>query len=574
MQFKLPNTLSKILLSFLLLFISISRLEAYPDQERAALSSLLSSQATSMALESNKYLYVTYGTGIKRIDLSTWELATDQIPDLTDRTSSNGPNLTGTINGLAVKDRTLFATQSDGDIIIVDLDHVTSVPTTVHITSGSSGALGAVVADPETGTDDDKLYILDKATNGVYIYDISLQTASRFSLLDELAVSVAPTSLVFMANTDVPDKIFITSSAGLVFTIYEGTASVGGRTRLSPTSKELPSAALTPDNKFLLVVNSTDNKVHVIDAGSLLEVDTDTDSTSNKAILLPDNGSLKSISIINVTHPTDTYAYVTGANGVSVIDLNISNGTFDLPVSVLDFNHTGPSDTAYNPMAITSPGLITSTVDHNLITSNGNATFSVISDNPFVTIGSSSLGTGTLSSTGSYTLTFQSDEVGTYSVKVGGSLISSGTSAGAGTGTEVASGTISTADEDVTTSSISYNSSLYSEGENLIYIFVTDSNGNIGHDAKTITVDTPPPPVTITSTGFGNNFITVTFNRLTTSDLNHYNIYVATSASAVQTATTASATVSQPSSGSSVTATVSGLTNLTTYYVAIESVDN
>ncbi len=566
MRSKSRNTLFRILASLLALFF-LGKAYAYPDQERAALS-LISSQATAMALESNKYLYTTFGTGISRIDLSTWALAADQIPALTDLSSSGGTNLTGTIAGLAIRNRTLFATQSDGDLIIVDLDHVTNRPTTVDLGSSS---LGALVADPETGADDDKLYILDKTTNAVLIYDIGARVVTAsFALLDELGTSIAPLSIVFDAEENAADKIFVTSSASLVFLVNEGVASVGGRVRVSSTTTELSSAAVDSDHDFLFVVNTPNSKVHVIDIPSFLEVDTDVADTGNKGIPLSANGNLKSVSVVDVSDPTDTYAYVTGTSGMSVINLNISSGTFNAP-TVLDFTDTGGSDVVDNPLSLSSaPGLLISTSDGNLITSNGNASFSIVSDNPFVTIASSSLGSGSLSTTGSYTLTFQSDETGTYAVKVGGSL----TSAGAGTGTEVTTGSVGTADANLTTASINYSSSLYTEGTNRIYVFVTDSDGNIGHDAIDITVDTPPPAVTINSTGFGNGFVTVNFDRLSTSDIDYYNLYVSTDPDAVNTMTTASATVDHPSSGTTVTGRISGLTNLTTYYVAVAAVDN
>lgn len=567
MPSKLPNIWFKICLSF---FLISSRLAfSYPDQEKANLTGLLSSQATAMALENNDFLYVTFGTGISRVDLSSWELAEDQIPALTNLSASGGSNLTGTINGLAVRDRTLFATQSDGDLIVVDLDDVTSRPVTIDL---GSSVLGAVVADPESGSDDDKLYIIDDTQNAVLIYDIGDEAIVASVLMtDELGVAASPNSLLFVVEDNGADKVFVTSDSGLVILIQEGVASIGGRVHVSSTSENLIAAAVDPDHDFLFVVNSTETKVHVINTTSLLEVDNDAADTTNKAILLSQNGSLKSVLAVEVTDPVDTYLYVTGSAGISVIDLNISNGVFNLP-DVIDFSDTGVSDTENDPLTLnssTAPGPIIITSNADIITSNGNASFSVLSENPFVSIGSSSLGTGSLTVDGTYTLTFQSDEVGTYSVRVGATLNSSGSV----TGTEIATGSVSTADTDITTSSIAYNASLYTEGDNQIFIFVTDADGNVGHDAKIISVDTPPPAVTIRSTGFGDGFVTVNFDRLTTSDIDSYNIYVSTDAAEVTAATTATTSVDHPSSGSSVIATISGLTNLTTYYIAVEAVD-
>jgi hypothetical protein len=87
-------------------------------------------------------------------------------------------------------------------------------------------------------------------------------------------------------------------------------------------------------------------------------------------------------------------------------------------------------------------------------------------------------------------------------------------------------------------------------------------------------VDLPPGTITIEDTGFGNGRIYLYFSRLTASDINHYNMYVSTDPLEVRTMTTVSASISQPSSGSTVTGVVSGLANGSVYYMAVEGVDN
>ena len=75
------------------------------------------------------------------------------------------------------------------------------------------------------------------------------------------------------------------------------------------------------------------------------------------------------------------------------------------------------------------------------------------------------------------------------------------------------------------------------------------------------------------SAGFGNTRIYVNFDRLTESDMASYNVYVSTDRDEVLSMTDPTATVSQASSGSTMTAEVGGLVNGTTYFIAMEGVD-
>src|SRR5262249_40666449 len=151
---------------------------------------------------------------------------------------------------------------------------------------------------------------------------------------------------------------------------------------------------------------------------------------------------------------------------------------------------------------------------------DSNAAISVITENPFVSISATSLGGGSLSTNGTFNITFQSDETGNFRVVVGGDS--------SGNGTEVANanGTVDTALTDVITPDITFDASTFAEGTNRVFIFVTDSSGFVGRDAVDIDVNTPPPGIEVVSTDFGDQKIFVTFKRLTASDIDHYNLYI------------------------------------------------
>ncbi len=542
--------------------------EAFPDQEKAALADLISSQATSFLLEDDQFFYLAFGDTISRVDTQTWELASEQIPDLVDNSSDGGNDLTGDVAGLAIRGNSLFISQTDGDLLTVDLDTITDEPSTVQIIDGT---LGGIVADNESSASDDQLYLLDKTNNALIVYDIGGETITSISLLNGTS-TVAPVAAVFVpfptdSSSSTTDKIFVTTNSGILFVINEGASSVSGIITLFDTTKEMPAAAVTPGGDFLLVVNADDTAVHVIATATNLEVDTDAGTGGTNPIALPDNGNLEGIVVTEVANPDDVYAYVSGSSGISVIDLNIATGSVFNEPTLIDFNDEGGGDDEHDPLEIISPGpvVVSSLSDGYVYTSNGNATVSVITENPFVTIGSTSLGEDPLTVGGSFTVTFQSDETGTYSVRVGGDQTANGT--------EVTSGPVDTADSDVTTAAISYDSSIFGEGTNRVFVFVTDTDGNLGRDAVDITVDTPPPGVEILGTNFGNEKIYVTFTRLTASDMDHYNVYVDADPSVIATKTEAAGTLAQPSSGDTIEAKVVNLTNGVTYYIGIEGVD-
>ncbi|MBI2068321.1 MAG: hypothetical protein HYT77_09955 [Deltaproteobacteria bacterium] len=562
----------------LILFLAGGILFAYPDSERAPSSlsepplNLVSSQADFMVIDNDNYLFVSFGSTIKRIDLETWTLASEQVPALQDNSKeTGGQDLRGDIKGLSLRGSTLFAAQADGDLIVINLSKITENPRSIDL---GSDTLGQVVADQETASDDDKLYIADTTNNAILIYDISDEkVTTTISLKDAQGTGIKPVALTLAqfpsasSNTST-DTLYVTTDKGKVFVIDEGSTAVTATITLATTDKSLPALATSPERNFLFVVNSTDSSLHVINTLNDTEVDTSLSQSGTNPISLSPNGSLKGVAVTSVTDPTDIYAYVTGSGGVSVVDLDLGTSSFD-SFTVKDFNDTGSSDTEDNPLPLSSaPGPIvtTSGSEARLFASLSNAKIAIIQDHPFVTIQSTSLGTSSLTQGGSFTMTFQADEAGTYTVRVGGNRTQSGTS--------VDSGTVSSGNTDQTTATINYDSKTFSEGTNRLFVFVTDSEGNVGRDAVDITVDTPPPAVTIREVGFGNESLYVTFDRLSASDVRSYRIYLDKTDASLATLSSAGS-VSQPAATeSTVTAKISGLDNGDLYQVGVEAVDN
>lgn len=536
---------------------------AFPDQEKAALS-LVSSQATSFIAESDRFLFLSFSNKIFRLDTETFALTSEQVPLLEGEENEGVADAGGDVTGIAIRAGVLFAAQNDGDLLSIDLDDIAAEPQATHLIDGS---LGPMAADPEAPLTDDQLYILNPSGNALIVFDIGDDaTVASIPLVDGLGSPVTPESIVFVPVEGGTDKIYVTSNRGLVFVVNEGGTSLSATITLSATNKDLPAAATGPDGDFLFVVNATDSVVHVIDTATGTEVDTDPIDAGVNPITLNEDGensTLTGILVTEVARPDDIYVYVSGSSGLSVIDPNITLSGLGL-VEVLDFNDTGATDDVEDPLGLSSTprDLVASSVDDGyLYTSNSNATVSVVTDKPFVSITGTSLGDGTFSEGESLALTFQTDVTGSFQVTVGDET------------TQVASGTVGTANADVTTPDIAFDGGLFSEGTNRVYVFVTDAEGLTGRDAVDITVDTPPPGIEVLSTSFGDQKIFLTFRRLDVGDIDHYNLYVDSNAAAVATKTEIAGTLAQPSSGDEVKAKVTGLENGVTYFMGLEAVD-
>ncbi|MBI1908755.1 MAG: hypothetical protein HYS22_01100 [Deltaproteobacteria bacterium] len=567
--------MNRTLLFFSIISLFAAAVFAFPNREKAALNLVSAQGASLLVSEDDRYLYVGFTSAIKRIDTETWLLTGDQVPDLTESKEKEA-DLAGNLKGLALRGGFLFASQDDGDLVKVDLSKIGDKPVVYPV---GQGELGPLVADPETGGEDGKVYVADKTGNKIQVFDISAGKATAVELKDSQNKPVSPVAIAFVpfpttaGEGGEADKIFVTSNEGLVFVIGEGGTTPALIDVDFAHRDDLSSIAVTPDGNFVLVTNSSDATVHVISTLTNNLVDTDGNAANGiTPISLAKNGSPVGVAVASVSNPEDTYAFVTGTNGVSVIDLDLSGTTFVKAV-VTDRNDQGASDTEDDPLAVSStPGPVVASSDGYVYTSNINGSISVITEKPFLTIAKATIldsagaETDKLKRGGSFTLTFSSSDTGNYSIKVGGNR--------SGNGTEIVTGTVDTAATDLTTASIPYdaNSSKFAEGVNRVFVFQAGSGNKSGWDGIDMTVDTPPAVVTITGVDFGNESIYVKFTRLDLADMDHYNITVDRDPAVVLTKTDVASAVSQPSSGD-VSEKIQYLTNGVVYYAAVEGVD-
>ncbi len=205
-----------------------------------------------------------------------------------------------------------------------------------------------------------------------------------------------------------------------------------------------------------------------------------------------------------------------------------------------------------------------------------------LTDRPWITTESFSSGTVAVGDT--IDVTFTSDTDGDWELRDGedGEVLDSG---------EL------TADESVT-ASFEVTDGLLDEGDNEIWIAVTDSSGQEGHDAVTVSIDNPPGEVSLTAdgVGFGDGSIILTFDGNSDADLSGYEVFISLSeftgeedwsagehdfwgdysADTGQYADLSEISVPiehSAAAGEAVEITIEGVTNGVTYYLAVRAVD-
>ncbi|MFH1873648.1 MAG: hypothetical protein ABH859_00470 [Pseudomonadota bacterium] len=550
---------SKILILFLALLLLPGSLLAFPDQERTGLSGAnppydysFTDDITGRVLIDDERLAVCYGETLRLVDMASFAVESDQPPAL-----SVDAGTDGRLRGLAYSSQQnyLYATQNDGDVLRFDLANITATPISISIADGNE--LGPIVID-STGQ---YAYIADNTDYAIHVLELANLTVSKtISVALSSSTTFTFLSALYVSTTS---EVYFTTDKGVVFYLPTSGSNVFQITVDAGLSNRLGSIATTPTGTSVYVTNESDN--------SVAKISTSSHTVTNEIDILP-NLAPTFIVITRVSRPNGggtsaVYAYVAGSQGLTVI-----NTADD---SILDLGTDDTIDNEPLPLSSAPKQLITSSQDDGYIYPIlASLKVAVVTANPWLVIssltyssGSSSVGQGE-----SFTLTFQADEDGTAQIRSGGTVAATGTLLTDDTG---ATSWSVTADTDlVLTFNYDDNSSSFIEGDNDVFIFVTNASSNRGRIATTVKVDTPPPNVTINSTGFGNQKIYVNFNRLTEADLNHYNIYTDTDAAAVLTKTEVSGVVEQTSAGSTLEGSVSGLSNANIYYIAMEAVDD
>jgi len=582
-----------IILLPLACLLSLS-LFAAPDEERTPASggaplTLFASQVSDLFVPQsgdfkNRLILGSISSGIDIIDTETWELFEDQPNDFDN-----------TVGGMALlgNGTSLIVTLANGDLGRIELDEIkeenadvdeanaddSADPRVIFLTDETSGgALTSIVADPDSN--DEVVYFINPDGNLLFSFDLSTE------ILTTIELDSQPNDLVF-ADSSAGEKIYICTQDGNLLVLEAGgtevtTIEVPATDAGLTDDPDLTSITVSPDGNFIYILDPTNSAIWVLDAESDAFLDQQTgNSTDPIRIESDENSNLQDIVIPDVSAFVSVQGFVSGDDGLTILDADDpEDATADRKIIDQD---TGTPD-VLDPLTLTGiPGPVAASTatDRYVYSSNGNGEISVISDNPFITIaaGTSITLDGT---TTTFSLTFQSDEAGTYRVVINSDIEES-------SGTTLISDTTlgeSEVNTDVTTVTINsddFDRDIFEEGTNRVFIFLEDAEGNKGRDAVDISVDRPPPAVTITDSNFGNEKAFVTFNKLTDEDINVYRAVAKEAAS--QTSPTCpgsldftvspkiESTKSHGDCEDSCTIIDRGLTNGTVYCLAVRAED-
>jgi hypothetical protein len=587
------------LLSVLAQIICVNSTFSFPEQLRPIGGptplnfSGITSQATEMAVSSdNRFLVVAFGSSVRIIDLASFDLASSQID-----------NLAATVGGIAIlpNGTSLYMITTDGIMHFTSVDSPVATPTEFNISSalGSSSTPGLMVAGRELG--DTNLFFLDRAQHAVQVFDTSSNTITHTINLQKttptaIAVASFPSSFNPSRTTD---RIFVTTETGILWAIEEDTF---GATQINLAPNDFLSAvAIDPTNDRVYVVDQTTTLIHVlntsdpainIDAGPLAPITLDhIDNDSTKPFV---NINLRFITATLVHNPSGTRLYVSGDNGVTIVNAVVRSDANQDSFNVIDEDGTAEPIPVHGPLdvnALPGPVIATSSSDGNVFTSNQGGSISLISDNPFVTINSADPAGPYNNANPSFSINFNTDENcagakvrirANGDINESGSLLSETTLAG-------------NEAQPLTSSTININTipdpNALIEGENRIFVFVQDCDStqgtgfqnNVGRNSVIINVDRPPPDVTILSTDFGNQKGIVNISRINQADINHYDVFVLQALNQANpscpggldfSAVAPAVSAAQPSSGDSLSITIPNLTNGVFFCAAVQAVDN
>ena len=554
----MPLLLALVAAAALSFFLPLDA-SAYPNAEVAGSGGInppfdmgVNDTVTGFMLFTDERIAVSYGETLRLFNVGRYEADALQPPVLTVDAGTDGR--IAAIAYDSTRDR-IVASQEDGDLVIYDLSDITAEPETFTVVENAE--LGPIAIDGARNV----VYVADNTNSSIRVVNMTSMTLTSTLPLPK-AGSVCNDALF----NDLTDEAWFSTNAGAVVYV---SASSGTATAIyvDPTldpGRTFNLAALSSFSlgRFIYVLNAhaTSPSVYRIRTS-----DKEVMTSAELPVPITDNAAPTDIEVADVVNPSGTYAYVGGSGGVTIIDTGS-----DLPIK-----QTNPNPDKYPLPTSATPYYLaaSSASDGNVYMNFSTGELGILSTNPFIDITSVVFSDGgqVLKKNGSFTLTFQSDQAGTATVRAGGGVAADGAlltdDQGAVSWGVAASTPVALTFEEAT------NSAAFVEGDNDVWVFLAAGGTLNGRRSTLVEVDTPPPNVVLRSAGFGDTRLYITFDRLDVSDMASYNIYLDTDPNAVLTKGDASASPAQTSSGSTMTVEVGGLINGTTYYIAMEGVD-
>ena len=367
-----------------------------------------------------------------------------------------------------------------------------------------------------------------------------------------------PSTLSYSSVEDMEanNNFVLLSHGGATFT--KVASGGGGATR----QQGAPGASKTSDIETVGA-----SRVFVAGGGSgVLEFQTGSNILS---LFLTDVGGVSSASAIGANEEEEWFAIADDeADQLLVVELDAASGTpSSTAIASIDF----PSaDDPVRELAF---------VDGYLFGGTDGGAVHIFTDRPWVSAGGA---TPTAALNGeTVSITFTSDQPGTWEARLGASTN--------GGGSRIAEGTVVA---DLETTARFEIDDAFKEGDNIIRIVVENEARAKGHDSTSVNVVNPPTRVQLRQRdmGFGDERIELQINGITDEDLSHYIVYVSSdpfTSEAFPTEGPVFAGVEGDGRGSELklprrvnadpgkdkTISIESLTNGATYYLAVRAYD-
>ncbi len=418
------------------------------------------------------------------------------------------------------------ALNSDGSLIYVTNqgDNTVTVLSSADYSTVATIDVGSLPAGLAVSPDGAQAFVANSGDATLSVIDTASHEVSQTIALDARPFDVfvdAQKSRLYVSIGEIA-QVFVFSLDDLTL---ESVIGVG----VTPQG-----IATTPDGESLLVADFSSDLLDIFE----------TDNFTVQGVLQVGSQPWE----VAVT-PDGANAYVTNSaqDSVSIIDTI----NFTVLVSRLDVG-AGPQGVAVTPDG-----------QYALVVNADDNTVSVITDSSFITVSSVQPSALNGVTTTQSTITWKSDVAGAYQVEVGGDG-TIGTGLVVDQGQAAASANISSIvqSSDLTQGDGSYN----------IFIYVTDSSGNVGRGATQLILDTTPPdpPTQVAAQPGGTGKLTISWTASVdnVSGIANYLVYFGTS----------SGTYDAPGSpmtvtGSATSALLSNLEDGVTIYAAVQAVD-
>ncbi|MFA4875650.1 MAG: hypothetical protein WC690_09965, partial [bacterium] len=365
----------------------------------------VTSTYSGFVLASDRRLIVSYGEVVKLIDVGSFTLEAVQPAALT--TDDGTAGIISSI-GFAGTQNEIIASQENGDVLFFNLSDIAAIPTVLVVATGDK--LGPVFVDPGGRY----VYVADNTAHTIHVIDLTTQgVVSSVSLV---VPNVTTFNITDAAFSSTMQEVYFTTDVGALFFFPSGGGSatminlgVNVTPRLS-----LPAIAVFPSGNAFYVVDTT--------TPTVIKIDATTRTKSGDSIDISANLNPTDVAVTNVENPLGVYAFVAGANGVSVIN-TATNEVFDLGIDPnIDFE----------PMPMSSQAFVlapSSSSDGMVYVGFSTSGLGIISERPFAAITSIVYSDGgtVLKQGGSFDITFKANATGTYEIRSGGSVDASGT---------------------------------------------------------------------------------------------------------------------------------------------------